>query len=100
MCQGTAATDDKLCFDMCNASQAAKHNRVQCFKHYISENRTVLNMLAYHHRLEPTKVIYMHNRNDLAAREDTKWLILAFHRRNNTSQDKCQNCVNTTLKMS
>jgi hypothetical protein len=57
---------------MYNASQAAKHNRVQCFKYYISENRTVLKMLPYHHKLDPTKVIYMQNRNNVAARKDTK----------------------------
>jgi hypothetical protein len=57
---------------MCNASQAIKHNRIQCFKLYISENRTVLKMLPYHHKLDPTKVIYMQNRNDVAAREGTK----------------------------
>jgi len=57
---------------MCNASKATKHNRIQCFKFYISENRTVLKMLPYHHKLDPTKVIYMQNRNDVAAREDTK----------------------------
>jgi len=78
VCQGTAATDEKLCFGMCNASKATKHNRIQCFKFYISETRTVLKMLPYHHKLDPTKEIYMQNRNDVATREDTKWLILAF----------------------
>jgi hypothetical protein len=57
---------------MCNASPATKYNRIQCFKFYISENRTALKMLPYHHKLDPTKVIYMQNRNDVAAREDTK----------------------------
>jgi hypothetical protein len=60
------------CSGMCKASQAVKHNRIQCFKFYISENRIVLKMLPHHHKLNPTKVIYMQNRNDVAAREDKK----------------------------
>jgi hypothetical protein len=68
-----------------------KNCALACAMHQKLQNITVFSVLnftfqktelclrcCHHHKLDPTKVIYTQNRNDVAAKEDKKLLILAF----------------------